>query len=149
MLNLNSAALKTHPDRVPADSPERATRTRKFQQVNDAYYTLSDPTRRRDYDSARTFHNVGSDDTSNDASAGTFPWSSFGFGAKTEAEEERYSNDQFSGAFEEMLREEGMADNQARPTGSFWSILGGAITLRFGFSLSLGSSRHREDEDRG
>ena len=137
MLDLNSAALKTHPDRVPADSPERAIRTRKFQQVNDAYYTLSDPTRRQDYDSA---HNAGSDDTSGG-------WSSFGFGAKTEAEGERYSNEQFSGAFEEMLREEGMADDQDKPTRNFWSILGGAITLRFGFSLSLGGRPHRRDED--
>ncbi|KAI1172551.1 DnaJ-domain-containing protein [Nemania sp. FL0916] len=47
------AALKTHPDRVAADSPERASRTRKFQLVNDAYYTLSDPTRRREYDAQR------------------------------------------------------------------------------------------------
>ncbi|KAH8675926.1 hypothetical protein BX600DRAFT_189847 [Xylariales sp. PMI_506] len=47
------AALKTHPDRVPADSPERATRTRKFQLVNDAYYTLSDAGRRREYDAQR------------------------------------------------------------------------------------------------
>ena len=143
MLDLRSAALKTHPDRVPADSPERAIRTRKFQQVNDAYYTLSDPTRRRDYDSVRAFHNADSDN----AGAGTFPWGSFGFGAKTEAEEERYSNEQFGDAFEEMLREEGMADNQDKPTSKFWSILGGAISLRFGFSFSLGGARHREDED--
>jgi len=34
------AALRYHPDRVAADSPERASRTKKFQQVNDAYYTL-------------------------------------------------------------------------------------------------------------
>ncbi|KAI0446754.1 DnaJ-domain-containing protein [Xylaria telfairii] len=47
------AALKTHPDRVAADSPERPSRTRKFQLVNDAYYTLSDPTRRRGYDAQR------------------------------------------------------------------------------------------------
>ncbi|KAI0482278.1 DnaJ-domain-containing protein [Xylariaceae sp. FL0804] len=47
------AALKTHPDRVATDSPERAARTRKFQFVNDAYYTLSDATRRREYDAQR------------------------------------------------------------------------------------------------
>ncbi|KAI0485990.1 DnaJ domain-containing protein [Xylaria cf. heliscus] len=47
------AALKTHPDRVSADSPDRASRTRKFQLVNDAYYTLSDPKRRREYDAQR------------------------------------------------------------------------------------------------
>ncbi|KAI0193279.1 hypothetical protein EV127DRAFT_13224 [Xylaria flabelliformis] len=47
------AALKTHPDRVASDSPERPSRTRKFQLVNDAYYTLSDSTRRREYDAQR------------------------------------------------------------------------------------------------
>ncbi|KAL1888844.1 hypothetical protein Cpir12675_006019 [Ceratocystis pirilliformis] len=47
------AALKTHPDRVAADHPERPARTRKFQLVNDAYYTLSDPSRRREYDAQR------------------------------------------------------------------------------------------------
>lgn len=50
------AALKTHPDRVAADSPERPTRTRKFQLVNDAYYTLSDSTRRRNYDAQRRLY---------------------------------------------------------------------------------------------
>merc|ERR1711964_793303 len=54
------AALKTHPDRVASDSPERAERTRKFQLINDAYYTLSDPSRRSDYDSARKYHGFGS-----------------------------------------------------------------------------------------
>ncbi|KAI1202167.1 DnaJ-domain-containing protein [Nemania serpens] len=47
------AALKTHPDRVAADSPERPSRTRKFQLVNDAYYALSDSKRRREYDAQR------------------------------------------------------------------------------------------------
>lgn len=50
------AALKTHPDRVPIDSPDRATRTRKFQLVNDAYYTLSDAARRREYDAQRKLY---------------------------------------------------------------------------------------------
>ncbi|KAI1819064.1 DnaJ-domain-containing protein [Xylaria intraflava] len=50
------AALKTHPDRVAATSPERATRTRNFQLVNDAYYTLSDKARRREYDAQRRVH---------------------------------------------------------------------------------------------
>ncbi|KAJ1327600.1 DnaJ domain-containing protein [Microdochium nivale] len=54
--NKNSAALKTHPDRVPVDSPERASRTRRFQLVNDAYYTLSDAARRREYDAQRKLY---------------------------------------------------------------------------------------------
>ncbi|KAL2154524.1 hypothetical protein VTH82DRAFT_3200 [Thermothelomyces myriococcoides] len=50
------AALKTHPDRIPTDHPERASRTRRFQLVNDAYYTLSDPARRREYDAERKLY---------------------------------------------------------------------------------------------
>lgn len=38
---------------MAADSPERPTRTRRFQLVNDAYYTLSDAKRRGDYDAQR------------------------------------------------------------------------------------------------
>ncbi|EAQ92915.1 hypothetical protein CHGG_01150 [Chaetomium globosum CBS 148.51] len=47
------AALKTHPDRLPAEHPDRAARTRQFQLVNDAYYTLNDAGRRREYDAQR------------------------------------------------------------------------------------------------
>ncbi|KAI5922617.1 DnaJ-domain-containing protein [Camillea tinctor] len=54
------AALKTHPDRVAANSPDRAARTRRFQLVNDAYYTLSDPSRRREYDAQRKLYGQGS-----------------------------------------------------------------------------------------
>ena len=86
------AALRHHPDRVPEGSPERATRTKKFQQINDAYYTLSDPKRRRDYDLTRNqFHGFpGSSGAAEDADEevprpepgtmpGGFPWSAFGF----------------------------------------------------------------------
>jgi curved DNA-binding protein CbpA len=44
--------LKTHPDRLPkGHTPaEKKRATEKFQAVADAYYVLSDPARRRDYD---------------------------------------------------------------------------------------------------
>ncbi|PVH85638.1 DnaJ-domain-containing protein [Cadophora sp. DSE1049] len=150
------AALKTHPDRVASDSPERAERTRKFQLINDAYYTLSDPSRRSDYDSARKYHGFGSgastastaydsDDDSTvpdpgeDARAsGSFPWSSFGFGAKAKnkEEEQRFENEQFGDVFEEMLREEGMAENGGVPTGKFWSVVGGLSGGAMGFIVA-------------
>lgn len=153
MLTPFRAALKTHPDRVPSDSPERAERTRKFQLVNDAYYTLSDPSRRRDYDSARTYHGFGegastastafdSDEDIPDPgpSTGGFPWSSFGFGgsgkAKTKAEEQKFENEQFGDVFEEMLREEGMADRGGAPTGLFWSVVGGLSGAAMGFIVA-------------
>jgi diphthamide biosynthesis protein 4 len=153
----NRAALRTHPDRVASNSPERAERTRKFQQVNDAYYTLSDPGRRRDYDASRIYHGFGSGastaSTAFDSdeevpnagpgNAGTsggswssFPWSSFGFGEKTEAEKKAAENEQFGDVFEEMMREEGMAEDGGKPTGKFWSILGGLSGATMGFIIA-------------
>jgi len=135
------AALKSHPDRVPADSPERAARTKTFQKINDAYYTLSDPTRRRDYDEARTYHfGEDAEDVEEEIPRkGGFPWSAFGFGAKAESEkeEEQFSNEQFGGVFEEMLREEGLAEGaEAKPTGKFWSLVGGLSGGAMGFIVA-------------
>lgn len=136
------------------DSPERPRRTKKFQQINDAYYTLSDPGRRKDYDSTRQHSGFGSSHASanQDAHAGTsaesggagfsFPWSAFGFGGGKDTEEERkdrFANEQFGSAFEEMLREEGMADDEgghARPTGKFWSMVGGLSGGAMGFIVA-------------
>lgn len=141
-------ALKSHPDRVPSDSPERPARTKKFQLINDAYYTLSDPTRRRDYDASRAFHGFASSPQSSPSqhdadeeiprkdTTGGF-WSAFGFGGKNQAENESFSNDQFGSAFEEMLREEGMAEGEhASPTGKFWSVVGGISGGAMGFILA-------------
>ena len=153
------AALKSHPDRVPSDSPERPARTRKFQQINDAYYTLSDQARRRDYDAARTFHfndsnsGGGWDDGAADediprpsgGGGGGFPWSAFGFGSSTnnnnnknaETEQDHFSNEQFGSVFEEMLREEGLAEgHDAQPTGKFWSMVGGLSGGAMGFIVA-------------
>ena len=135
---------------MPSDSPERPARTKKFQRINDAYYTLSDPTRRRDYDSARSYHgfpNPTSDDSDPEeeiprpppkaGNTGGFPWSAFGFGAKNQAEEEAFSSEQFGSVFEEMLREEGMAEGQeAKPTSKFWSVVGGLSGGAMGFIVA-------------
>jgi curved DNA-binding protein CbpA len=160
------AALKHHPDRVPANSPERSARTKRFQAVNDAYYTLSDPARRREYDAARAYNSwTGSTATPDaewedevpapDAGAGagagaggfnfgSFPWSAFGFGSSgaskpagnTEESHNRFSEEQFGGIFEEMLKEEGMADQDAGPTGKFWSMVGGLSGGAMGFIVA-------------
>ncbi|ESZ97929.1 DnaJ domain-containing protein [Sclerotinia borealis F-4128] len=145
------AALKTHPDRVPSDSPERAERTRKFQRINDAYYTLSDASRRRDYDAARSYHGFGNgfptgSTSMNDdeeipdptAGGGAFPWSNFGFSskAKNAEEEKKFEEAQFGDVFEEMLREEGMAGNNNSPTGKFWSMVGGMSGGAMGFIVA-------------
>ncbi|KAK4132094.1 hypothetical protein BT67DRAFT_463947 [Trichocladium antarcticum] len=171
-----NAALKTHPDRIPSDHPDRAARTRKFQLVNDAYYTLSDATRRRDYDAQRNLFPGGGPSPSSDGpspqmpggfqpgadpfadanagagaaagmagSAFSWAWNFFAgrkdggagsAGAGGEPERARAENEQFADVFEEMLREEGMAGDDARPTGKFWSVLGGASGGALGFIVA-------------
>ncbi|KAJ5709898.1 hypothetical protein N7493_009490 [Penicillium malachiteum] len=132
-LTQNRESLKSHPDRVPADSPERPARTRKFQEINDAYYTLSDPTRRREYDATRAYEEAQEEvdeEVPQDGSGG-FPWSSFGFGNHEERD-----SDQFGSVFEEMLREEGLAEEdgqRSRPNSRFWAVVGGVSGGALGF----------------
>ncbi|GAM89262.1 hypothetical protein ANO11243_072990 [Dothideomycetidae sp. 11243] len=146
------AALKHHPDRVPANSPERGAKTRKFQQINDAYYTLSDPARRKDYDVARQSFGFGGGRAPSEEPAdeefsrpqstetsGGFPWSFFGFGgqAKTEGDAQEFSNKQFGSVFEEMLRDEGLAEGEDNhPTGRFWSLVGTVSGGALGFIVA-------------
>lgn len=149
-LTRHSAALKTHPDRVGPDSPERAERTRKFQLVNDAYYTLSDTTRRREYDAQRRLFNTSSSadpfDESDDEvppqagrSQNAYSWAWNYFTNKTgdHADREQTENAQFSDVFEEMMREQGMAeDGSNQPTGKFWGMLGGVSGGALGFIVA-------------
>ncbi|KAH0595730.1 hypothetical protein MHUMG1_06278 [Metarhizium humberi] len=154
-LLLFSAALKTHPDRVPADSPDRDARTRKFQLVNDAYYTLSDTTRRRDYDAQRRLFGPSAPEADpfeeadeeipqqpGAAAQGAYSWAwnffnSRAAGAADNAERERTEDAQFSDVFEEMMREEGMAeDGSNAPTSKFWSLVGGLSGGALGFIIA-------------
>ncbi|KAG8947450.1 hypothetical protein FRC04_010771 [Tulasnella sp. 424] len=61
-------SLRTHPDRLVNGTPEERKRaTERFQAIADAYYVLSDPTRRREYDillSSRPSSNRSSDPSS-------------------------------------------------------------------------------------
>ncbi|KAL6854601.1 DnaJ domain-containing protein [Trichoderma novae-zelandiae] len=135
------AALKTHPDRVANNSPERAQRTRRFQLVNDAYYTLSDPTRRAEYDIQRTSYRrpTASDpfQESEDTSGQSFyswAWDHFANGAGREEAE----NAQFSDAFEEMMRDEGFApdgtpNQQQQGTSTMWGMVGAVSGGALGF----------------
>lgn len=157
------AALKWHPDRVPVDSPERPKRTKLFQRINDAYYVLSDPTRRKEYDEARRFHGASGadfgnfdyndgDETADDEiprakpAASTFSWANmFGFGGgkaqdkDKDSQENRFANDQFGSVFEEMLGEDGMAteeNGRKVPTKRFWSVAGGIAGAVIGFIMA-------------
>lgn len=129
------AALRTHPDRVAADSPERPARTRQFQLVNDAYYTLSDAARRRDYDAQRSlFAAAAADDDRPDAP----PRPSWAWGFFPAAGDcQQTQNAQFSDVFEEMMREQGMAEpGTNRPTSRFWGLLGGLSGAALGFIVA-------------
>lgn len=72
------------------------------------------------------------------AGPGGFPWSSFGFSskAKNAEEEKKFEEEQFGDVFEEMLREEGMAEKSGSPTGKFWSMLGGLSGGAMGFIVA-------------
>ncbi|KAK4196954.1 hypothetical protein QBC40DRAFT_286395 [Triangularia verruculosa] len=162
------AALKTHPDRIPADHPDRPERTRKFQLVNDAYYTLSDPTRRREYDAQRKLFSgpsssrpfpggfdpfADAEESASDQQQGgagtqqpnfySWAWNFFTqqnqqHGQAQEESRQQAENEQFADVFEEMLREEGMADpsHNNRPTGKFWGTLGGISGGALGFIMA-------------
>jgi hypothetical protein len=58
-------------------------------------------------------------------------------GSSDERGRARGAEEQFGGAFEEMLREEGMAEGpNASPTSKFWSILGGLSGGALGFIVA-------------
>lgn len=147
---------------MATDSPERAERTRKFQLVNDAYYTLSDTTRRRDYDAQRKMFGGGGasastadpfGDPEEQDIPGAFPgggsgpnfsswaWNFFtnqSGGATpgaTAGDRQQQEDAQFSDVFEEMMQEEGMAEG-GRPTSKFWSIVGGVSGGALGFIVA-------------
>lgn len=130
--------------------------------MNDAYYTLSDPTRRREYDAQRKLFGGGragsgytnpfanEDEEEDQASAGaggartgggqsaySWAWNFFtGQGADSQARQQAESA-QFGDVFEEMLREEGMADpNTNRPTSKFWGVVGGLSGGALGFIMA-------------
>ena len=108
------------------DDPSRAARTVKFQQVNDAYYVLSDPDRRRNYDATRSY--------SRPAAAEQAPPPDSG-----------WQDAQFGDAFEEMMRDAGL-DEDAEPAaqgdggggggGSLWSVMGGLSGATLGFIVA-------------
>lgn len=160
------AALKTHPDRIAPDSPERPERTRRFQLVNDAYYTLSDPTRRRDYDAQRQLFGgsrgaepadpfADPNDTSTNGDGQqqqqqqgqqqqpngfSWAWNYFTGGQQQQDgghARQQAEDAQFGDVFEEMLREEGMAQpGTNQPTSKFWSMVGGMSGGALGFIVA-------------
>jgi len=80
----------------------------------------------------------GSSGTGTSGAWNSFPWSTFGFGgkAKNEDEKQKFENEQFGDVFEEMLKEEGMAEQGGTPTGKFWSVVGGLSGGAMGFIVA-------------
>lgn len=113
-------SLETHPDRFPVDSPEQANATSQFQDVNNAYYVLSDAGRRRDYDSKR------SSGSSRDAGYGTIPKNP---GGKADDQ----FNKEFRSTFEQMMGEEGLG--QSNHWCGIWGMAGGAAGVVLGFII--------------
>lgn len=137
--------------------------------MNDAYFTLSDSSRRREYDNQRKFFGGGSAssqpaggdpfaeyETDDGGAAGGQPgaqsafswaWNFFtqqqqgkdgaaGQGAAGARTQEQAGSQQFGDVFEEMLREEGMADPNGNANNRFWGMLGGASGGALGFIVA-------------
>ncbi|CCA67878.1 hypothetical protein PIIN_01701 [Serendipita indica DSM 11827] len=138
-------SLKTHPDRSPNATPEeRKAATAKFQAVADAYYVLSDPTRRREYDALLASHSYSERTTDADASSNFF--SAFanmftgaanaGSSSGTQPEEKPEpferpdAENTFADVFEEMLRPE------VQRIVPWWSYIGAASGAGLGFIIA-------------
>ncbi|KAL6887876.1 DnaJ domain-containing protein [Trichoderma evansii] len=141
------AALKTHPDRVANDSPEREQRTRRFQLVNDAYYTLSDPTRRQEYDSQRGYYHrspasdpfTEADDTTGQGYSWAWDFFENQNGGTAPGGRQATEDAQFSDAFEEMMQDEGFSEGrtpnnqQGGNPSTMWGMVGAVSGGALGF----------------
>ncbi|KAF5337283.1 hypothetical protein D9611_003305 [Ephemerocybe angulata] len=128
-------SLKTHPDRLVNATPaEKRAATEKFQAVADAYYVLSDPKRRREYDALYGTRRDRSDDPTSSSNffsqfAGMFAGAGAGAanangpaapGAQPDAE----------GVFADLLRPE---VNRVLP---WWSWVGTVSGAGIGFIVA-------------
>jgi hypothetical protein len=70
----------------------------------------------------------------------SWAWNFFTGGAQPQQQQQeeraRTEDEQFADVFEEMLREQGMADQGAAPTSKFWSVLGGLSGGALGFIVA-------------
>ncbi|KAL8283656.1 hypothetical protein RQP46_005451 [Phenoliferia psychrophenolica] len=118
-------SLLTHPDRIPAgpgSDVRRKAATIEFQAVNDAYYTLSDKSRKAAYDRLRATQSNRTDAPGSSSSYFDF----FSSGAGT-PEEQPDAEHVFGSVFEDLLRPE---VNRVVP---FWTWSGAAAGAVMGF----------------
>jgi len=127
-------SLKTHPDRLANASPaEIKQATERFQAVADAYYVLSDPKRRQEYD---ILYKTRSDRTDDPSSSSSF-FSQFSsmFGGAAGAAPNRTGTGQpnpdgvFADVFDELLRPE---INRHVP---WWTWIGSVCGAGIGFII--------------
>ncbi|KAG8836530.1 hypothetical protein FRB91_010615 [Serendipita sp. 411] len=137
-------SLKTHPDRIPNATPEeKRAATARFQSVADAYYVLSDPVRRREYDALLASRSYSDRSTDADASsnffsnfANMFSGAAGSTSANAQAEDkpeefERPDAEQtFGNVFEELLRPE------VQRVVPWWTYLGAASGAGLGFIIA-------------
>ncbi|GAA5980565.1 hypothetical protein JCM10908_001691 [Rhodotorula pacifica] len=126
-------SLRCHPDRIPsgtANDARRRAATVEFQAVADAYFELSDPSRRRAYDELRKANQSRWTDSSDESS--NF-WNYFGGGAQQRQEAEPAEPEDFErpdaehvfgNVFEELLRPE---VNRILPIWTWGGAASGAV----------------------
>ncbi|KAF9514186.1 hypothetical protein BS47DRAFT_1343277, partial [Hydnum rufescens UP504] len=102
-------SLRTHPDRAPNASPEeKRVLTEKFQAVADAYYVLSNPQRRGEYDALLRARSTTSDGSSSSSFSSTEPSASAAF------------FEQFKAYFSRPPPEAGTASSDIPTPGEAW-----------------------------
>ncbi|KAJ3847154.1 DnaJ domain-containing protein [Lentinula lateritia] len=121
-------SLRTHPDRLVNASPaQKKLATERFQAVADAYYMLSDATRRREYDSLRASKTSSERSTDSKSSYNFFSQFFGGSSAGTPAEANQQPDAEgvFTDVFEELLRPE--VERRFPLWGYFGAACGGGI----------------------
>lgn len=125
-------SLRTHPDRLVNVSPaEKRRATERFQAVADAYYVLSDPKRRKEYDAlyaSQSFSN-GTNDANSSSFFSQFTGMFGGSGATTE-QGRPDAEGVFADVFEELLRPE--VERHAL----WWSYVGAVCGGGVGFIVA-------------
>ncbi|KAJ3520983.1 hypothetical protein NM688_g9081 [Phlebia brevispora] len=103
-------SLRTHPDRLVNATPEeKKAATERFQAVADAYYVLSDPIRRKEYDGLYSTRTRRTQQPDNDASSSFFSSFANMFGSGTPGAtppERPDAQGVFADVFDELLRPE-------------------------------------------